>query len=80
MVVFLAVPSCRACLGLCVLFLAKSKRVRQADMRVCHHIVNEGRAGGSSHGCSFFAVRFLSCFFFWFVFFNLATSKEGNED
>ena len=80
MVVFLAVPSCRACLGLCVLFLAKSKRVRQADMRVCHHVMRGGR-GAAVHGCSFFAVRFLSCFFFfWFVFFYLATSKEGNED
>lgn len=28
----------------------------------------------------FLAVRFLWCFFFCFVFFYLATSKEGNED
>ena len=79
MVVFLAVPSCRACLGLCVLFLAKSKRVRQADMRVCHHIMRGGQ-GAAVHGCLFLRFAFCRVSFFWFVFFYLATSKEGDED
>ena len=59
-------------------FLATSKRVRQADIReLCHHVM---RAGDSSIWLLVFCSRFLSCFFFCFVFFYIATSKKGNED
>ena len=40
---------------------------------------NEGRAEGSSTVARFFAVRLLSFFFFWFVFFYVGTSKEDND-
>ena len=71
--------SCRACLGLFVFVFTCDIEPGAPGRheRVCRDIV---RAGGTVHGCLFFGSALPVVFFFCFVFFYLATSKEGNED
>ena len=64
--------------GLCVLVLAKSKQVRQGDMRVYHH---EMMAGASSTWL-LVLLQWAFCrisFLLLEVFFYLATLREGRQ-